>query len=233
MNILAVIPARGGSKGVPEKNKKKLNGKPLISYTIESAIQSKLISRIAVTSDDQDILHISAKYSLDYVINRPSELANDSVSTISVIEHALEFCEDPQSRFSAIILLQPTSPFRPDGFIDLCIERFIKMHCDTLISVQPIPVKYNPYWAFEEDDTGLLKRAITERTIISRRQDLPAAYHRDGSVYIISTKTIRDGTLYGPRIGYYKSDDLYGINIDNYEDWELAEKFIWDKENIK
>ncbi|MES2779032.1 MAG: acylneuraminate cytidylyltransferase family protein [Bacteroidota bacterium] len=227
MNILAIIPARGGSKGIPGKNTKLLGDKPLIAYSIEAALASKHIHSTIVSTDDETIAAIAKQFGADVPFVRPSELATDSARSVDVVLHAIDFVAAQGKHFDAICLLQPTTPFRAQGFIDTCIRSFIKQQVDSLVSVQAVPHEYNPHWIFEPDTNGHLHIATGEESIIPRRQELPKAYIRDGSVYITKVDVLTNQhSLYGKTIGYIESDAAYHVNIDTPEDWALAETFI-------
>lgn len=225
MRILAVIPARGGSKGVPGKNKKLLNGKPLIQYSIDAALQSKYISEVVVTTDDEEIIRISKSLGANVPFVRPKGLAEDTTPTLPVIQHAISHFEAEGKQFDAICLLQPTSPFRPKGFLDKALETFIEKQTDALVSVLEVPHQYNPHWTFEPNESGTLQIATGENEIIPRRQELPKAYHRDGSIYITKTNIIQnENSLYGNSLAYIVSDSTHYVNIDTQEDWQKAEE---------
>lgn len=226
MKILGLIPARGGSKGVPKKNIKLLGKLPLIEYTINSAKESQLLTQIVVSTDDEEIAIAAevAGYKPPFV--RPAELAQDHSTSLEVVRHAIDFFESQNIFFDAVCLLQPTTPFREKGFIDQVIEKFIASKADCLISVLPIPHEYNPHWAFEETANGLLQIATGESHIIPRRQELPKAFHRDGSVYISKTEVIKNGSFYGNLIAYIESNPDFYVNIDTMKDWENAEKLL-------
>jgi CMP-N,N'-diacetyllegionaminic acid synthase len=222
MKILAIIPARGGSKGVPRKNIKLLNGIPLIEYTINAAKNSKLITDIIVNSDDDEILEIAHKNKVS-IFKRSSDLATDTSSSIDVVYDTLQQLLAKNNLYDAVILLQPTSPFRPKGFLDDAIEKFTKNNYDTLLSVLEVPHEYNPHWTFELKDNQL-QIATGEKEIIKRRQDLPKAFHRDGSIYITKTNIIlKDKSFYGNFMGFIESNPDYYCNIDTLKDWEVAE----------
>lgn len=227
MRILAIIPARGGSKGVPRKNIKLLNGKPLIVYTSEIALQSKYLTEVIVSTEDLQIIEVAQRLGIKVPFVRPSVLAQDSTPTIDVIVHALQWYENQAIFFDAVCLLQVTSPFRTVAFLDHAIEKFVKSGCDSLISVQKVPHEYNPHWTFEENGEGNLKIATGENEIISRRQDLPDAYHRDGSIYITKTEVIlQQHSLYGKSTAFIESSSESYVNIDTLTDWEKAEQMI-------
>jgi len=226
MKILAIIPARGGSKGVPKKNIKLLGKKPLIEYTINDAKNSKLITEIVVSTDNQEIAIEAEIAGCKPPFIRPAEFAQDTSTSLEVVQHAIDFFESQNVFFDAVCLLQPTNPFREQGFIDKAIEKFITSKTDCLISVLPIPHEFNPHWAFEENEIGLLKIATGEKNIITRRQELPKAFYRDGAIYITKTEVIKNGSLYGESIAYIENNPQFYVNIDTIEDWEKAEKLL-------
>lgn len=231
MKILGLIPARGGSKSVPKKNIKDLGGKPLLQYTVEAANQSKLLSRVVLSSDDDDVISVAKTLNLEVPFKRPSHLAADTSPTVPVIQHALQFFQSQEIYFDAVCLLQVTSPFKTGAFIDKAIKKFTEADCDALISVQKVPVKYNPHWTFKEDTSGFLKIATGESNIIPRRQELPVTYHRDGLIYITKTRVILEqNSLYGNTTGYIESPKEGQINIDTIEDWEKAEAYLKSKQ---
>jgi len=226
MRILGLIPARGGSKGVPKKNIKLLGRMPLIEYTINSAKESHFLTEIVVSTDDEEIAIAAEVSGCKPPFIRPAVFAQDTSTSLEVVQHALSFYEEQQIFFDAVCLLQPTNPFREKGFIDNAIDKFITSKADCLVSVLEIPHEYNPHWSFEETAIGLLKIATGESQIISRRQDLPKAFHRDGSVYITKTAAIKNGSLYGNSIAYIESNPQFHVNIDTMKDWEKAEKLL-------
>ncbi|MEP6513686.1 MAG: acylneuraminate cytidylyltransferase family protein [Parafilimonas sp.] len=224
MKILGIIPARGGSKGIPGKNIKLLGGKPLLAYTANAAAQAKLLNEIMISSDSKDIIEVAEKYQIKAPFIRPANLADDTTPTVDVIKHALNFYHVQKIYFDAVCVLQPTYPFREKGFIDACIEKFISAGADTLISVVPVPHQYNPHWVFEKNDDGYLISSTNDKKIISRRQDLPEAFIRDGSVYVIKTDTIiNDKNIFAAKITYQLSSPEWYVNIDTPDDWKLAE----------
>jgi len=226
MKILGLIPARGGSKGVPRKNIKPLAGKPLLAYTAEQALASKLLDRVILSTNDEEIAEVGRKCGLEVPFMRPDELAQDNSGSLGVVKHALAFFERQGEFFDAVCLLQVTSPYRPDGAIDEVIELFKKKRPDSLVSVQRVPDEFNPHWIFEIGENGYLHIATGEKKIIPRRQELPPAYHRDGAIYITSAECIKTKeSLIGEKIVAYPIESPVLINIDTMEDWERAEAF--------
>ena len=225
MRVLGLIPARGGSKGVPGKNIKQMGGNPLIAYTIESAQKSNLLTDIVLSTDDEGIAQVGKEYGVQVPYIRPESLASDTAKSIDVVQHALQFYKDLGQSYDAVCLLQPTTPFRESGSIDSAINTYIEQTLDSLISVLPVPHEYNPHWVFV-DKEGTLSISTGDEEIISRRQDLPTAYHRDGSIYLTSTEVILQGSFYGKKMGYVVSNGSTHINIDTQEDWQKAEEFL-------
>lgn len=226
MKVLGIIPARGGSKGLPGKNIKILSGKPLLAYTVESAFKANHLSEVILSTDDPEIAKVGVSLGLEVPFLRPADLAKDQSPTLPVIQHALNYFKDKGEHFDAVCLLQVTSPFRPSKLIDAAIAKFKSQNADSLVTVLKVPDHLNPHWTFEESSDGLLKISTGEKTIISRRQELPACYYRDGSIYITKTDVIYSGSLYGEKISFLESNPEYYINIDTQKDWELAEKWL-------
>jgi len=230
MKILAIIPARGGSKGVSGKNIKLLNGKPLLAYTSEIALQSKQLAEVVVSTEDEQIITVAKSLGVKVPFIRPMALAQDNTPTIDAIIHALRWYEKQNVFFDAVCLLQVTSPFRTVDFLDKAIEKFMASGCDSLVSVQKVPHEYNPHWTFEVNAEGNLKIATGESEIISRRQELPPAYHRDGSLYITKTEVLlKEHSLYGKSTAFIESEAEFYVNIDTMQDWEKAVEMIQNK----
>ena len=227
MRVLCIIPARGGSKGIPGKNIKLLGGKPVIHYTIESAKKSQFLKDIFVSTDDQEIAEVAESAGIKVPFLRPSNLALDNSPSIDTIIHVIDEFDKMGKQYDAICLLQPTSPFREMDFIDKCIEKFEKSDANSLISVLQVPHQFNPHWIFEENESGSLHISTGENQIIPRRQELPRAYYRDGSVYLTKVETIRNEKklLFG-NIQFVESDERFYCNLDTMDDWYLAEKRI-------
>jgi CMP-N-acetylneuraminic acid synthetase len=233
MKILGLIPARGGSKGIPHKNSKLLGGKPLIAYTIAAALASKGLTEILVSTDDDHIAQLSREAGAQVPFMRPAALAMDNSPTLDTVIHAVNYYAQQGKLFDAVCLLQPTCPFRTTADIDQAIANFISSACDSLISVLEVPHHYNPHWVYEpQGDNGLLKIATGETSIIIRRQDLPKAYHRDGSIYLTKTEVLlAQRSLYGQSIGYVVLDSDRHVNIDTPADWAKAEHLLLKRNN--
>jgi|TARA_B100000378_G_scaffold28575_1_gene21695 CMP-N-acetylneuraminic acid synthetase len=225
LNIIGIIPARGGSKGIPSKNIKLLGEKPLIAYTIESALESNFLSKVILNSEDENILREGQKYPIENY-RRPFQLAQDDTTSIAVIKEQLHNLLQEGENIDAICLLQPTTPFRRKSLIDDAITKFKDGNNDSLISVREIPHEYNPYWAFSDLD-GTLELTVEREQIVSRRQDLPKTYHRDGAIYITKTEVIlNDNSFFGEKTGFIDTTKDPHVNLDTMKDWEKAENMI-------
>ncbi|HVG08811.1 MAG TPA: acylneuraminate cytidylyltransferase family protein [Thermoanaerobaculia bacterium] len=225
MRVLGIVPARGGSKGIPGKNVRPLGGKPLLVHTAEAALAARLLSRVVLTTDDEGIAEVGRGCGLEVPFLRPAELAMDDTPTLPVLQHAVSELERVGDRFDAVCLLQPTSPFRRAGDIDGCIELLEKEGLDAVISVLPVPPEHNPHWVYFRDD-GLLRLATGEDQPIPRRQELPLAFHRDGSVYVTRRDVLMEGnSLYGKRLGGFPADSR-SVNLDTPADWDRAERLF-------
>ena len=227
MRVLGVITARGGSKGVPRKNVRLLHGKPLLAWTAEAALASRRLSRVILTTDDEEIARVGAEAGIEVPFLRPAELAQDATPTLPVLQHAVGVLEEAGSRFDAICLLQPTNPLRTAEIIDGCIGLFESSGADSVVTMLPVPHEYNPHWVYFEDAGGRMRLATGEAAPLPRRQMLPAAWHREGSVYVVRRDVLMDGnSLYGETLSGYRMDPELSVNIDAIEDFHRAERMM-------
>lgn len=227
MRVLGLIPARGGSKGVPRKNIKLLCGKPLLQYTAEAALAARLLHRVILSTEDEEIADIGRACGLDVPFLRPPELAEDTTPTLPVVQQALHWLDVHGERFDAVCLLQPTNPLRLAEDIDGCVELLEKTDADAVITVLPVPAEYNPHWVYFKGEGEMLKLSTGEANPIPRRQDLPTAFHRDGSVYVTRRQVVVEkNSLYGERVAGYLMDSRRSVNIDDANDWERAVTLI-------
>ncbi len=226
MRVLGIVPARGGSKGIPGKNVRPLGGKPLLVHTAEAALAARLLSRVVLTTDDEGIAEVGRACGLEVPFLRPAKLAMDDTPTLPVLQHVVTELEKTGDRFDAVCLLQPTSPFRRAGDIDGCIELLETEGLDAVVSVLPVPPEHNPHWVYFREGDGLLRLATGEDQPIPRRQELPPAFHRDGSVYVTRRNVLMEGnSLYGRRLGGFLADSR-SVNLDTPADWERAERLF-------
>ena len=227
LSVLGLIPARGGSKGIPRKNVRPLGGKPLLQYTADAALASRRLTHVVLSTDDEEIARVGRACGLDVPFMRPAELADDSTPTLPVVHHALRWFASRGRIFDAVCLLQPTNPLRRADLIDRCIDQFDRSGADCVITVLPVPAEYNPHWVYLLAPDGSLRLATGEGAPIPRRQDLPPAFHREGSVYVSrSTTVLVSHTLFGDRVVGHVIDARESVNIDDPEDWARAEVML-------
>jgi CMP-N,N'-diacetyllegionaminic acid synthase len=228
LKLLALIPARGGSKGVPRKNIKLLGGKPLLWYSYESARESGLFTEIVLSTEDTEIAETGKRLGMMVPFIRPAEFATDAAKSIDVVNHAIDEMAKLGYTYDAVVLLQPTSPFREKGILNKALQAFIDTQADSLVSVRKVPHQFNPHWLFEADENNLLRIATGDKELIGRRQELPDAYYRDGQIYITLTEVLtQKRSFVGNRLSYIVNESEASlVNIDNMDDWHRAEQFI-------
>lgn len=227
IRVLGLIPARGGSKGVPGKNTKLLAGKPLLAYTAAAALAAQHLSRVVLSTDDEQIAAVGRACGIEVPFLRPAELAQDHSPTLPVVQHALRTLEAAGEQFDAVCLLQPTNPLRRAVDIDACITLFEREQADSVVTVLPVPAEYNPHWVYFRAADGSLRLSTGESTPIPRRQALPPAFHREGSVYVTRRDVIlEENSLYGQRVLGVELDPARSVNIDTPDDWAHAEALL-------
>lgn len=227
MRVLGVVTARGGSKGLPRKNIRLLCGKPLLQYTAESAMAARRLSRVILSTDDEEIAEVGRRCGLEVPFMRPAELAADDTPTLPVIRHAVGRMEAHGDYFDAICQLQPTNPLRRPEDIDACIELLEQSGADAVMTILPVPAEYNPHWVYFRGEDGHLYLSTGEATPIPRRQELPPSFHREGSVYVTRRDVVmNENSLYGKRVIGRLVDADQSVNIDGPEDWKLAEAIL-------
>ena len=231
--ILAIIPARGGSKRLPRKNVLNLNGKPLIAWSIEAAQKSKYISKTVVTSDDEEILNIAKAYRVD-TIKRPKELASDTATTFEAIEHAIQSSEEI---YEYIMLLQPTSPLRDTKHIDEAIALLNVKDADAIVSV--CEMEHSPLWSNTLDDDLSMKDFLKEEVLNKRSQDLQKYYRLNGAIYICKREKLLEAKSFflKDKIFAYLMDRRASIDIDEELDYEICQllmnkNYLDDRESI-
>ncbi|MBN4071930.1 acylneuraminate cytidylyltransferase family protein [bacterium AH-315-F18] len=222
--LLGLIPARGGSKGIPRKNLAEVGGRPLLAHAIEAALGCALIHRTVVSTDDAEIAEMARTLGAEVPFTRPAELGQDDTPTLPVIQHALKFFEDLGEHFDAVVLLQPTTPFRtPDDMVRAC-SLFSEQRPDAVISVLPVPDHLHPHRTFVEEGGWLTP---VQKPIPTRRQDLPDAWHGDGAIYVLSRATLMEANrLLGERVLGLPMNPDRSVNIDSPEDLERARKLL-------
>lgn len=223
MKPLVVIPARGGSKGVPRKNIKLLSDIPLIHYTIQAAQLLFDNNLICVTTEDQEIIDISEKKEIKVPFLRPLALASDTAGSYEVLLHAVSFYEDQGYFPDTLILLQPTSPFRTEKHIQEALKLY-SSSIDMVVSVKE--TKSNPYYIlFEENKEGFLKKS--KEANFTRRQDCPKVWEFNGAIYIINIASLKKGIIADfKKVVKYEMDEFSSHDIDTLFDWEVAELIV-------
>lgn len=231
MRILYVIPARGGSKGIPRKNIKPLGGKPLIGYTVDVARELAAEEDICVTTDDLEIIEVVEKMGVKVPFVRPAELAGDRSGTYEVLLHALDYYEAKGVHYDTLVLLQPTSPFRTADDVRACLALYTP-DIDMVVSVKSAAT--NPYYnAFETDEEGFLHISKGDGRYI-RRQDAPKVWEYNGAVYVINTASLRKMSLGEfPRRRMFEMSEEHSLDIDTPGDWLVAEQKILQSESKK
>ncbi|MDD5773369.1 MAG: acylneuraminate cytidylyltransferase family protein [bacterium] len=229
--ILGIIPARGGSKGLPQKNILPLLGKPLIAWTIEEARSSKYIDKIIVSTDDEKIAVISRKYGAEVPFIRPKELATDNAKTIDVILNIQKWFEGHNDYYDAIMVLQPTSPLRKKEHIRESVELFYERGAQSVISVA-IADKH-PWWCNTLPSDGCMSRFLPKKAQ-NNRQKLPEYYCLNGAIYLTDWKYFKDKrSFWGPRTYAYKMEKRSSIDIDDKLDFAFAELILSKKAQKK
>lgn len=223
--MLAIIPARGGSKGLPGKNIRLLNGKPLIQYTVEAALNAKTIDNVIVTTDDADIANVARNAGADIPFMRPADLASDTASAVDVYLHAVDFMmEKMNTNISKFMVLLPTAPLRSDHHIDEAVNLFQREGADTLISVKEADIP--PSWYMNMDDRKRINNAGfgIKGALVSNRQINDTFYIPNGAIYILDYDLLKTQRTYysNNTVGYVmqRSDS---VDIDTIEDFDYAE----------
>lgn len=218
-SVLALITARGGSKGIPGKNIKPLAGKPLIGWSIEAALASRYVDRVVVSSEDAGIVAVARRHGAEVPFIRPSALAEDDTPSMDVIVHALEALSED---YDYLLLLQPTSPFRTARDIDDALERSVSEGTPLMISVARL--KKHPMFMYKIN-AGKLVPFIENSGVQLRRQDMPDAYEHNGAIYIAKVPyLLKERSFNTSEASPYVMEGAVNLDIDTPEDWERAEQ---------
>jgi len=216
--VLAVIPARGGSKGIPSKNIKVLHGKPLIAWSIDEGKKSKYIDKLIVSTDSEKIAEVAKKYGAEVPFMRPAELASDTATSISVMFHALDFLEEQNEKYDYVIMLEPTSPLRTVEDIDIALERLAdNKSAKAIVGVAKLEAGH-PEFNVTIKEGGFIKPFLGgDVVIVKRRQDLDDIYFFEGTVYISDVDTLRQKKT------FYHELTLAHI-VEKYKSFEIDEE---------
>ena len=226
VEILAIIPARGGSKGVPRKNIKPLGGHPLIAYSIAAGLNSSQVNRVIVSTDDPEIADTARNYGADVPFLRPAEIAQDDTQDLPVFQHAMDwFNENEGYQPDLVVQLRPTSPFRSLTLVDEAINLLLDNPDATSVR-GVVPSKQNPYKMWRVGDDGMMQPILESEfsePFNMPRQKLPPTYWQTGHIDVIRRETILGGSMCGDKVFAYMIDPVLSIDLDNQLDWERAE----------
>jgi CMP-N-acetylneuraminic acid synthetase len=223
--VLAIIPARGGSKRLPRKNVLPLQDKPLIAWSIDAGLKSRYIDRVVVSTDCDEIAQIATEYGADVPFMRPAEIAGDTASTDSVILHLLATLPG-NDKVDIVVVLQPTSPLRTAGDIDQALELLIEKEAEGVVSV--CECEHSPFWSNSLPSDGNMGTFIREDIKGKRSQDLPICYRLNGAVYAFTADALiaNQGIRYTKSVFSFEMPALRSVDIDHELDFKLAEILI-------
>ena len=218
--MIAIIPARGGSKGLPGKNVRPLNGKPLIAYAVEEALKAKNIDRVIISTDDEEIARVAVEYGAELPFMRPAELATDTALAVDNYIYTIGRLEkESGQQIDAFVVLQPTSPLRISEDIDGAIELFMSKHADSVMTYtqEAHPISWHKYL----DEEGHMIKILD--STIKNRQDNRISYYPNGAVYVFKTSLIREKKYISDNSYAYIMPRNRSVDIDFLEDFEYAE----------
>jgi CMP-N,N'-diacetyllegionaminic acid synthase len=223
---LALIPARGGSKGVPRKNIARVGGKPLIAWTIESALKADCIERVIVSTDDEEIAQVARHLGAEVPFLRPAELARDDTPGIDPLLHAVEWLAAHENYLPEwVMLLQPTSPLRTSGDITAAFALARDRQADAVVSITSASV--HPFWTKKIDETGRLSDFVASNESETRRQDLPPAYSPNGAIYLIRRESLLAArNFFGNQTYAYVMPQERSLDLDTAWDLHLADLIL-------
>ncbi len=223
ISVLGIVVARGGSKGIPNKNTRELAGKPLIAYTLDAAKGSALLSRCIVSTDSEEIAAIARDHGVDVPFLRPAELATDAALALDVLNHAIDALRARGEEYDYVMMLQPTSPLRTSGDIDACIKLAAEKDADSVFSMKLLQ-DFAPQKLKAIDDEGMIRPFLEAETGQSApRHKGPQIYKRNCAVYLTRTSLIQKGDQFGERSYAYVMPDDRSIDINSLVDFEFAE----------
>jgi CMP-N,N'-diacetyllegionaminic acid synthase len=228
VTVLCVVPARGGSKGVPRKNIRALGGKPLIAHTIEAALGARRPTRLIVSTDDEEIATVARKFGAEVPFIRPPELASDSARAIPVLQHAVGALRETGNSYEAVMMLQPTTPFRDSDDIDGAIALLQSTGADSVISVVDVEGHHPARMKFLDGDR-LVDPPFCEATENQPRQELTPMYLRNGAIYLVKTAVLLGGSLKGADCRGLVMPHARSVNIDTERDFRLAEWMLTER----
>jgi CMP-N,N'-diacetyllegionaminic acid synthase len=225
--VLAVVPARGGSKSIPDKNIAPVGGKPLLAWSIEAGLGARRIDRVIVTTDDESIAAEARRFGADVPFVRPAELAADTTPMAPVVAHAVASLADQGWTTRTVVLLQPTSPLRTSAHVDAAMDRFEATAADTVVTVVAVPHRFSPYSVMREQQDGTLTDFTSGEVPFDRfrRQEHPVLWARNGPAVLVTTAAVarKGSSLLGERVVGLPMAWHESIDIDEPHDLELAD----------
>lgn len=221
-NTVALITARGGSKGLPRKNILPVNDVPLIAYTIDAAKNSNFDLPVFVSTDDEEIKEISKKFGAE-IIHRPSHLADDNSSSMEAVSHAIDWFKRKEISCDHIVLLQPTSPLRNENHINEALEQYFEKNALFVLSV--FEPQHTPVKAYIQNFDGSIRGLYSEEAPYSRRQDLPRSFQPNGAIYAFSADEFEKNRHFPRKMVFpYVMSEYDSVDIDTSEDLKLVEQ---------
>ena len=223
-HVLALVPARGGSKGIPDKNIRPLAGRTLIEYAARAATASAVVDRLVLSTDSERVAAEGRRAGLEVPFIRPSELAQDETPMLPVVEHAVRFLAQHGWEAEIVVLLQPTSPLRTPAHVRAAVTELRESGADSVVTVVELPRHLSPDYLMRIDD-GRLVPFLVEGERITRRQEARPAFVRDGTAYAFWTRTLREmHSIYGRHCRPLVVPARESITIDTPDDWQDAER---------
>jgi CMP-N,N'-diacetyllegionaminic acid synthase len=225
MTVLGVIPARGGSKGIPHKNLATISGRPLLAYTADAARGSRRLTRVVVSTDDEDVARAARDLGLEVPFMRPAELAADTTPMLPVLQHALRERAACSFDAEAVVLLQPTSPLRRAEHIDAAVDLLESSGADSVVTVVEVPHQFNPVSVMRMDGQRIVP--FLEGPPIMRRQDKPKVFARNGpAVLAVRAGVLERGSLYGDDVRPLEMRPDESFDLDTAADLETLERLL-------
>jgi len=222
--ILGIIPARGGSKGIPGKNIRVLGNKPLLAYTVHLAKESAIFDRIILSTDSEEIASVGKELGVEVPFLRPEELSQDETPMLPVLQHAVNYCLNEGWKPDYICILQPTAPFRNVQDLVKGYELLVSTGCDSVVSIEEVPEHYLPHFVMKIEK-GKLTHFLEEGAKVTRRQDAKKAYTRSGCFYFTRKDVLmNDNSIYGEDCRPIVIDNELSVNLDTMDDWYEAER---------
>ncbi len=220
--IIAIIPARSGSKGLKDKNIKELNGKPMMAYSIECAIETNIFDDIIVSTDSEVYANIAKLYGASVPFLRSAATSSDSAASLSVLEEVLQNVKD---FYDIVVMLQPTSPLRQPFHIIEAVDLYLEKNADSVISVAKFP--HSIAWVNSIDESLSLNNFVRPEYLNKRRQDLPEMYMLNGAVYVFNANKInKDFNMFGEKSYAYIMENKYSVDVDSIEDFKIVEALL-------